>query len=239
MQRYFAEVNNNQVFLSELDAHHLLHVMRNKVGDKIEVANNKQLFLAEVKSINPLIIGVTEELQEESELPVDVTLFVCLLKGDKNEFVMQKATEIGANRIYFINSKRSVAHLDQQSFDKKLARYKLIVKEASEQSHRLVVPEILGIKSLKQINKSDMSDINFIAYEDEHTKSPNLNEIKNIKDKSISIIIGPEGGFDKDEVDYLNSIGFKSVSLGKRILRAETACLYSLSVISYLLESEK
>lgn len=238
MQRYFAKVDNNQAFLSELDSHHLLHVMRNKAGDRIEVASNGQLFLAEIKSTNPLIIEIIERIEEDSELPSDVTLFVCLLKGDKNEFVMQKATEIGAKRIVFINSKRVVAKLDQTTFDKRLARYNLIVKEASEQSHRLVIPVIEGVKSIKQIQPSDLCDVNLVAYEEKHIESPDLNSIKDLKGNSVSIFIGPEGGFDKDEIEYLISLGFKSISLGKRILRAETACVYSLSVISYLLENK-
>lgn len=238
MQRYFASINNNQVFLSELDSHHLLHVMRNKIGDHIEVASNGQLFLAEISSIDPLIIKVIQTLQEQSELDSNVTLLVCLLKGDKNEFVMQKATELGAKHIVFINSKRVVAHLDQSTFDKKMNRYSLIVKEASEQSHRLLIPSIEGVKNIKEIKVTDLCDINYLAYEDNRIDSPDLNEIKNAQGKSISILIGPEGGFDKDEVEYLSSLGFKTISLGKRILRAETACVYALSVISYLLENK-
>lgn len=238
MQRYFALIENNQVFLSELDAHHLLHVMRNKVNDQIEVVSNGRLFLCEIKSLNPLIICVNKELNENSELNKDVTLFVALLKSDKNEFVMQKATELGANRIVFVNSKRSVVKLDQQSFNKKLARYQLIIKEASEQSHRLNIPTIEGVYDLSKLKKEQLSELNLLAFEDLHTSSPEINKVELKSSSSISIFIGPEGGFDIEEVNYLNSLGFKSISLGKRILRAETACVYSLSVISYLLESK-
>lgn len=238
MQRYFAPINNNQVFLSELDAHHLLHVMRNKVNDKIEVVYDKQLFLCEIKSTNPLVIDVVNKIEEHSELDKNVTLFVALLKGDKNEFVMQKATELGVNRIVFVNSKRAVSKLDQASFDKKVERYKLIVKEASEQSHRLYVPTIEGVYDLNKLKKEQLCSLNLLAYEDLHTSSPNIDKIELNKNNSVSIFIGPEGGFDTSEVEYLNSLGFKNISLGRRILRAETACVYTLSVISYLLESK-
>lgn len=238
MQRYFADIENNQVFLSELDAHHLLHVMRNKINDQIEVVNNGRLFLCEIKSLNPLIIAINKELCESSELNKNVTLFVALLKSDKNEFVMQKATELGANRIVFVNSKRSIVKLDQESFNKKLARFRLIVKEASEQSHRLNIPTIEGVYDLSKLKKEQLSDLNLLAFEDLHTCSPEINK-KELEDaSSVSIFIGPEGGFDIEEVKHLNDLGFKSISLGKRILRAETACVYSLSVISYLLESK-
>lgn len=109
------------------------------------------------------------------------------------------------------------------------------MKEASEQSHRLIIPELLGIYNLKNLPKELLSDINYVGYEKD------ANEISDAfqglqKGKSISILIGPEGGFSPQEIDALTSQSFIRTSLGKRILRAETAAIYALSVIGYLLE---
>ena len=111
------------------------------------------------------------------------------------------------------------------------------MKEASEQSHRLVVPEFLGVFNLKNVPSYAFSDLNYIAYEKE-AHQPN-NCFKGLdKNKSISIMIGPEGGFSEQEVTSLEKLGFIRTSLGKRILRMETAAIYALSVIGYILESE-
>ena len=231
MQHYFAHIENNRVLLLESDVHHLLHVMRMKKGDNIIVIDNKKEYLAEINNTNPLDIVIKEELDNNNELPTRVTLLYCLSKGDKIEFVIQKATELGVSRIALISSKFCVSKIDNQSFQKKLPRYLAIAKEASEQSHRQMIPEILGVYDINKIPRELFSDINYVAYE-KCEERPSLVS----KGKSISILIGSEGGFDKKEIDTLLSQGFKSISLGKRILRTETAAVYALSVIGYELE---
>ena len=112
------------------------------------------------------------------------------------------------------------------------------MKEASEQSHRLIVPEFLGVFNLKKLPKEAFSDINYVAYEKD--ASDVNNSFANLtKGKSVSILIGPEGGFSEQEIALVTSQGFIRTSLGKRILRAETAAIYALSVLGYLLENEK
>ena len=112
------------------------------------------------------------------------------------------------------------------------------MKEASEQSHRVIVPEFLGVFNLKALPKEAFSDVNFVAYEKDASKSDE--QFKGLaKGKSVSILIGPEGGFSKQEIFNLTELGFIRTSLGKRILRAETAAIYALSVLGYLLENEK
>ena len=231
MQHYFAHIDNGFVHLSESDAHHVLHVMRMRVGDTLVAISEGKEYLADIKSLSPLTIQVMEELDTNNELNSDITLLYCLSKGDKIEFVIQKATELGAKRIALISSKYCVTKIDNQSFQKKLPRYLAIAKEASEQCHRQIIPEILGVFDINKIPESLLSDVNLVAYE-KCDDSPSL-EIKN---KSVSILIGSEGGLDPKEVDTLLKRGFKTVSLGKRILRTETAAIYALSVIGYYLE---
>ncbi len=239
MQRYFASIDQDfYVHPSKEDEHHILHVMRMKKGDEIEVVHQQKLFLCRVDSFNPLIVSVIHEIANDVEIKEEITLLFALTKGDKTDLVLQKATELGVKRIALIETERTVVKYDNKDIDKKLERFKKIMKEASEQSHRLVVPEFLGIYNLKALPPEAFSDVNFVAYEKDASKS-NEQFQGLAKGKSVSVLIGPEGGFTKQEIEKLVDLGFIRTSLGKRILRAETAAIYALSVIGYLLEDEK
>ncbi len=233
MQRYFANKNNNQVILSDGDVHHLLHVMRARVNDEIETVIDGKLYSAIIKSISPLDIEISYEIPLDTELSSDVTLFFALAKGDKIDTVVQKATELGVSKIVLCNTERSIVKYEQKDVAKKLERYQKIAKEASEQSHRTRIPTIVGPINLKDIDKY-MCDINLLAYEKVAGKTDNIP--MDIKGKSISAMIGPEGGFSEKEVELLMNKGFSLISLGKRILRTETAALYILSVLGFILE---
>lgn len=236
MQRYFADIVNRNVILSKDDIFHLTKVMRCKENDLIQVVdkNTHSTYLAFVDSINPLVVTVQEPILEDVELDKDVTLFFALAKSDKVDFVIQKATELGAKRIVLFQGKRSVVKFTSDDFKRKSERYFSIAKEASEQCHRQYIPEITYATDIKGI-KPYLCDVNFFAYELEAGHASSINELI-IDKKSVSVVIGPEGGFDVSEAEYLKSIGFIPISLGKRILRCETAAVYFLSVISYLLE---
>ena len=236
MQRYFAEIKNNNVILSQDDIFHITKVMRGKIGDHIEVVDkvSHNTFLAVIESLNPAVIKVQEPINNDAELNKDVTLFFALAKSDKIEFVIQKATELGAKRVILFQGKRSVVKFSNEDFERKSSRYNAIAKEASEQCHRQFIPEIIYADNLRKIEQY-LCDVNLFAYELEVSKS-NLIDMIDENAKTVSVIIGPEGGFDESEAEYLTSLKFKPVSLGKRILRCETAAVYALSVISYLLE---
>ena len=231
MQHYFASIEQGLVHLSESDIHHALHVMRMKVGDTLIAIDNGKEYLADIKSISPLVIEVMEQLDTNNELGSDISLLYCLAKGDKIEFVIQKATELGAKRIALISSKYCVTKIDNQSFQKKLPRYQAIAKEAAEQCHRQQIPDILGVYDINKIPSELLSDVNYVAYE-KCGDNPSLE----LKGRSVSILIGSEGGFDPKEIESLIKQGFQTVSLGKRILRTETAAVYALSVLGYGIE---
>ena len=234
MQRYFAQIINDKVILNNDDNHHLLNVLRAKIGEKIEVVSNGKLFLAESVKLSPLEINPIENLEDNSELRSKVVLYYCLSKGDKNDFVVQKATELGVSKIVFVSSKRCVVKYENKDVDKKITRFEKIAKEAAEQCHRLIVPEIVGPINVNDIGKFSSEEACFVAYEEESQHMPSLSILGS--EKSIAIFIGPEGGIEEKEVKFLNEFGFKNVSLGNRILRTETAAVYALSVISNQLE---
>ena len=239
MQRYFAAIDDQYfVHLSKDDEHHVLHVMRMKKGDEIEVVDAQKLFLCRLDETNPLKVSVIHEIASDVEISEDVTLLFALTKGDKIDLVLQKATELGVKKVALIQSERTVVKYEEKDLEKKCQRFKKIMKEASEQSHRLIVPEFLGIFNLKKLPECAISDINYVAYEKDASQINSA--FSNLeRGKSISILIGPEGGFSEQEINDVTALGFIRTSLGKRILRAETAAIYALSVLGYLLENEK
>lgn len=239
MQRYFVEIDNVNINFLDDDIHHILRVMRNKIGDQIEIVDKltNNLFVASIVSTNPFECKIEYEIPTDSELPYDVTLFYCLAKGDKNELVVQKCTELGVKRVVFIASERCVVKWDEKDMNKKLERFRKIAKEASEQSHRTIVPEILGAYSINKIPQDLLAENNYFAYEKIAGKTEDLFTSLTTKQGSISILVGPEGGFSEKEADLVvDKFKFIPVSLGKRILRSETSAIYALSVISFALE---
>ncbi len=237
MQRYFARNIDQHIFLNEDDAFHLLKVMRARKGDRIEVVSDGRLFLAELVSTKPLEICIVNEIKENNELSNEVILICALLKGDKLDYVVQKATELGVSEIVFSLTKRTIVKVKRNDKDFRFDRYRRIAKEASEQSKRLRIPLMNKLINLDRINEVK-ADIKLVAYESVSgsTKSfiDNLSKMKT--DQKIAIFIGPEGGFESSEITYLEAYGYKCVSLGRRILRAETASINALSVISNYLE---
>ena len=137
MQRYFATlIDSEHVKLEPEDEHHLLHVMRMRQGDEIEVVANGVLYLCNIGSTNPLTIYAVHEIETDVELNVDVTLLFALTKGDRTDLVVQKATELGVKKVALIQSERTVVRYEEKDIAKKCARYQKIMKEASEQSSK-------------------------------------------------------------------------------------------------------
>lgn len=240
MQRYFVKKENEKLILNDSDFHHIKNVMRMKNNDKMICVFENQSFLCSINfTNNSYEINIIEEITKDVELNRQVILYQALIKNDKFDMVIQKATELGVSDIVPTIFSRSVVKVDDNKKDNKLLRYEKIIKEACEQSHRQIMPKIHNYLNVKKITLDD-DTLGLIAYENNNNYNSFYENLKNINDyKKIAIVIGPEGGFSEDEVTYLQSIGFKNISLGKRILRSETASLYALSVISYYLEGVK
>ena len=236
MQRYFVnEIRNDEVIFEKDQMHHIVNVMRMRPNDKITVVYNYEAYLASVVSTNPLRVEVIENLHEDHELKNHITLLYCIPKGEKLDLVIQKATELGVSEIILVQSERCIAKITKENKEKKLLRFNKIALEASEQSKRTKVPEISKVIDYKEISKYKF-DHAYIAYEDEGEISFK-DKIEQIKEgETIGIIIGSEGGFSQREVDYAKEVGYTSISLGKRILRSETAVFYALTCFSILLE---
>lgn len=239
MQQYFVKETlelNQLVTLDQQQSFHIAKVMRMKEDDVIVIVDGaKVAYEATLHQVGTVCKAqMTSRLERDNEMNAQVTVVMALIKKDKWDFFLMKATELGAARIVPFKAKRSVVKSDDEKLEKKKARWMRIVEEAAEQSRRQCVPEVSDPMTLKQL-KNVLSDVNLIAYEKESGSGKLLRDVLK-SSSSVTIVIGPEGGFEPSEVDELLEMGFECVSLGKRILRAETAACYALSAIDALVE---
>lgn len=240
MQRYFGTVKDQKGFLSPADVHHLLDVMRSQAGETIELVDEGDLYEAKIVSTNPLQIAIIGLKNRESELPNKLLLAFALLKHGNDELIFEKGAELGVSDFYPFISSRTIIRLEgEEDKEKKRAREEKIVKGASEQSKRKIVPMVHPILDYRALLGTE-ADLKLFAYENESEEVASLPRVlSGLKPgESCLIVIGPEGGFSPKEATEAKEKGFQFVSLGKRILRAETAALYSASVFSYHVESE-
>lgn len=242
MQKYFISEENllNKVIL-DADAFHITTVMRSKISDQVLVGCNNKNYLVEITSLSNKMVSfeIIKEETGNTELPVFVTIFQGYPKGDKMEDIIKHGTELGAYEFYPTLMKRSVVKIEEKKKTSKLERFNKIAKEAAEQSYRLTIPRVIDIIDLKKIDFSSY-DYKILCYEESAKlgeESNFKNIIKDLKENDkVAILIGPEGGIDEKEYEYLVSKGFIPCALGKRILRTETAIFYALSSISYEME---
>ena len=247
MSKFFIEteqIKNNIIIITGGDVNHIKNVLRLKISDEIEVCNKntEENYACKITNLTNDFIEckIISKIEEKSEGNVKIDLFQGLPKFDKMELIIQKGTELGISKFIPVKFNRCIVKIDKKDENKKIDRWKKIVEVASKQSGRDIIPEvknIVGIKEICDIIKE--YDIVILAYELEKNNSlkNELLKIKNTKDNyRIAIIIGPEGGIENEEVNLLKDAGAKVVSLGKRILRTETACLQMASIIIYELE---
>ncbi len=234
MQRYFCNsINNNIMILSKEDSYHIIKVMRMNLSDKIEVVNNKQVYICKIIELNPFVkVEIIKIQDENNELETEVTLVQSLVKEQKMDYILQKATELGVYKIIPYQASRSIVNVSKKE-DKKQMRWQTILKEASEQSKRNIIPEITQSMSLSEIVNLHDYDTKILCTIKENTES-----LKKVLSKSNSsgkmlIVVGPEGGFTEEETNTMISNGFITVSLGSSVLRTETASLFILSSIRY------
>lgn len=247
MQRYFVppqQMNENNCFIEGQDVHHITRVMRFQAGDELICCNgvgrSVQAIIKEIRK-DRVDCDILCELDQDRELSIFVTIAQGLPKGDKLEWVIQKGTELGASRFIPFSSSRTIVKYDAKKEHKKVERWEKIIKEAAEQAHRSVMPQILSVSSWKELLKVE-ADCKLVAYEDAslqalNTSSTFAQALRQLKQGDhLLVVIGPEGGLEDVEVAQLQEDGFQSISLGKRILRTETASQYVLSAVSFYFE---
>ncbi|MBQ3253551.1 MAG: 16S rRNA (uracil(1498)-N(3))-methyltransferase [Acholeplasmatales bacterium] len=245
MQKYFISKDDlNNLRITSDDVFHIRTVLRGRIGDIIMVSDESKSYMVKITNINnnEVSFEILNEQIGNNELPVFVSIFQGYPKGDKLEDIIKHGTELGAYEFIPTLMKRSVFKLDPKKKESKLIRFNKIAKEAAEQSFRGIVPKVVDIKTLKEIDFSSY-DKKILCYE-ESAKNNELKAFKTVvsdlkeKDK-VAVVIGPEGGIDDNERDYLLKQDFTLCALGPRILRTETAVFYVLSAISYEMELKK
>lgn len=233
MQRYFTkEKIDNTFILKDDDMYHIKTVMRMKDNDEIIVVYEKKAFLCCLENVkNNIKINIKKELEKVDYNTPDITLIIPLLKEQKMDLILQKATELGVSKIIPIITNRSIIKLKQTDYLKKLKRWERIVKEASEQSHRVDIPEISEIKTIEKL--ININGFKYVCSTKEKAKNIKI-VMKNVKNcDRINLVVGPEGGLEIKEEEMLNKLGFESITLGERIMRVETVPLFLLSIINY------
>lgn len=242
MQQYFINdiaIIGQRIMFDPEQAHHIQHVLRMKNKDVVRISDQEQqLFFVSLEMEHKEVYGmVVEAIDDHTKSTVDIVLIQGLIKGEKWDYLIQKACELGVTTIVPFVSSRSVVKVVDEKMDKKLARWNKIALEACEQCKRSTLVKVLKPISFEDIPQY-LSDFNIIAYEEADIQSEKLYSVlaRQSTCTSISCVIGCEGGFNQDEVKYLNHHGFTRVSLGSRILRAETAALSIVNSIEFYYE---
>ena len=234
MQQVFIDRSldiNDRYEFDEHNAHHLKNVLKIKKDTIIRLVYQDS-YLAKIEYDNNKIYARVIEIDNNvNELDCEVILVQSLIRKDNFELVLQKACELGVSKIIPLISSRCVA-LDK-NFDVKKLIYQKIMKSACEQSKRNNVAVIDDVCTINELDVD--ASLKMVAFENEKYSASKISQLYD-KQKSIVIVIGPEGGFSDDEIKVLTDKGYQCVSLGSRILRSETASLYALSVLGEIIE---
>lgn len=244
MYRFYIEpdrIFENKIEITGDDVNHIKNVLRMKQGEKIilcDKAGTDYLCSLSESRDRSLFADILEKKPSETELPVELILFQGLPKKDKMELIIQKAVELGASKIIPVVTKRTIVKTDEGKEDKKLTRWQAIAESAAKQSERGIIPEVGQILTFKEaLAQMKNIDYNGILYENARGMAPTREFVANAAGKkSIGIFVGPEGGFTEEEVAAVVENGAECLSLGKRILRTETAGFAMLSMLMLAIE---
>ena len=233
--------SNGIIFITGPDVNHIRNVLRMREGGELAVMTAKDHgWLCRIVRIEPdeVELEAVSEI-ETCELPGELDLFQGIPKADKMEFIIQKAVELGAHSVIPVQMHRSVARIDDKKKDKKLQRWSAISESAAKQSGRGVIPEIGPVCSMKEaVGMAAYYDLIIVPYENEEGMQGTARVLSELKPGvRAAIFVGPEGGFEPDEIELLKGAGASVISLGRRILRTETAGLVTLAWCMLKLES--
>lgn len=254
MPKFFVkqeQIQDNKIIIKGQDVNHIKKVLRAKIGDELQICNcqNGENFLCGIEKIDneDIVCIIKQKIKENVESNIEVTIFQGLPKADKMEYIIQKSVELGVYDITPVEMKRCVVKLDEKDKNKKVLRWQKISEVAAKQCGRDLIPKINEVLNIKKLcDLIDKYDIVLVAYENEKENTLKR-QIEIIKQKidfdrsnskfKIGIVIGPEGGFEQEDVEILKNNGAEIITLGKRILRTETVALNILSIIMYELEN--
>ncbi|TET14563.1 MAG: 16S rRNA (uracil(1498)-N(3))-methyltransferase [Actinobacteria bacterium] len=229
-------IEGNRIKIGGEDLNHLINVLRSKAGDTVYISDNAGYkYKTEIIDIKKSdVILLIKDKRKIAKIIPQITLYQCILKKNSMEFVIQKSTEIGVDRIIPVISGRVV--IDKRKIAGKVDRWQKISNRASKQSRRDFKCEILTPEDINSIKVSDY-DLFYVPYEEGSGNGGGLAEVRKVS--RIGYIIGPEGGFETGELNFLKDSGAREIRFGKNIYRSETAAIYFLSVLDYLTGNQK
>ena len=238
MPRFFVAaeaISGEEIHITGEDAKHIKTVLRSKVGEELTVSDGAgwdySCVIAAFEG-KEILCKITGRAKSLSEPKTKITLFQGLPKGDKMELIIQKCVELGVSEIVPVMTKRTVVKLDKKE-EKKIERWQKIAEAAAKQSGRGIIPQIGNVLSFPAaVQKASAAGHGLIPYELEQEKGIR-DFVGQFQGDTLSIFIGPEGGFDEDEVKMAAEAGIMPVTLGKRILRTETAGMAAAAILLY------
>lgn len=229
-------------YITGSDFNHIKNVLRMKTGDTFLVSEDGISNLCAIKEITCDSVAATiiQENYQDTSLPIRIILFQGMPKSDKIELIIQKCVELGVESIIPVEMSRSVVKIDEKKKKNKQTRWQAIAESAAKQSKRSAIPVVEEIVSFKKaIEKAKEQDVVLIPYENKEGMKATKEALSQLKaGMSVGIFIGPEGGFDEKEIEAAVAIGGKTVSLGKRILRTETAAITAVGMCMLYAETE-
>ncbi len=237
MFNFFVEKTQKQgdcYFITDNDYNHIKNVLRMEIGESLLVSLNGKSDLCEISAFENerIVVKIIEENYQNTELPIKIYLFQGLPKSDKMELIIQKCVELGVEGIIPVEMNRCVVKLDDKKKKSKQVRWQAIAESAAKQSKRNCIPKVYDVLSYgKALEMAKELDMLLVPYECAEGMAATKIALENLKNcKSIGIFIGSEGGFDKSEIEASKTTGGKIISLGKRILRTETAAITAVSM---------
>lgn len=249
MYRFFVtreQLDESPVCLKGKDYNHAHNVLRLRVGEQVLLCDGAlREYTCEIVSFNEkekqVCCKIVDMCNVSRELPAQITLFQGYAKGDKMEWIIQKAVELGVYEIVPVMMRRSVVKLDEKKADSRIKRMNGVALSAAKQAKRGIIPNVTKVMSVQEACKyAEEMDYLILPYENANGMEYARLVFENAKNKQkIGIFIGPEGGFEKEEVEQITAIGGKMITLGHRILRTETAGMTVLSVLMFLLEQDE
>lgn len=227
--------NENTYKIKGNDYNHIKNVLRMKIGEQFLVSNGKNGDLCVIEEIleDCITAKIVERDFLNTNLSIEIYLFQGIPKQDKMELIIQKSVELGVNKIIPVEMHRSIVRIEEKKKADKLLRWQAIAESAGKQSKRTLIPSVCPVSSFKQaIDLAKTLDLVVLPYENQKVTESTKEFLKEVKSgMKIGVIIGPEGGFEENEVQYALNNGVKTISLGKRILRTETAAITTLSML--------
>ena len=246
MYQFFVEdeqVTEDGVLITGSDVNHIRNVLRMKPGERVRISTRTgSNYLCSITQVEEMSIAAQIlETMAGTELPNRIVLFQGLPKADKMELIIQKAVELGAAEIVPVSMKNCVVKLDAKKAENKVKRWQQIAESAAKQSKRSLIPAVHEVLSYREaVAYAAECDVCLVPYENEQGMAGTKTMIEAIvPGESIAVFIGPEGGFDESEIAEARDAGMKTISLGNRILRTETAGLAALSILMYQIESKE